>query len=89
MLQVSFDLRRVEDSTDFYRQFALKFDLGFFGDNLDALWDTLTAGVPLPLRITLRHLHAHPHQDDLARIVAVMKEAEQEMEGAFSVRVSG
>ncbi|CCG87290.1 barstar family protein [Erwinia piriflorinigrans] len=88
MLLVSFDLRQVEDSTDFYRKFALKFDLDPFGDNLDALWDMLTAGVPLPLRITLRHLHGHPHQDDFERIVRVMKEAEEETGGAFSVRIS-
>lgn len=87
MQRVSFDLRRVADSAEFYRQFALKFNLDFFGANLDALWDTLTAGVPLPLCITLRHLRGHPQRNELARIVAVMQEAERETGGAFSVHI--
>ncbi|AUX72708.1 barstar family protein [Erwinia pyrifoliae] len=88
MQRVSFDLQRVEDCADFYRQFAIAFNLNFFGANQDALWDMLTGGVPLPLRITLRHLQGHPQQAELERIVAVMKEAEQETGGAFSVHIS-
>ncbi|WP_168426575.1 barstar family protein [Erwinia amylovora] len=87
MQRVDFDLQRMEDSADFYRQFALKINLDVFGANQDALWDVLTGGVPLPLCITLRHLQGHPQQAGLERIVAVMKEAEQETGGAFSVHI--
>ncbi len=87
MQLVSFDLQQVEDRADFYRQFAARFALSEFGSNLDALWDVLTAGVALPLRITLRHLYRHPQQAELQGIIEVMQEAEQETGGAFSVRV--
>jgi ribonuclease inhibitor len=87
MQLVSFDLQQVEDRADFYRQFAARFALSEFGSNLDALWDVLTAGVALPLRITLRHLHRHPQQAELQGIIEVMQEAEHETGGAFSVRV--
>ncbi|WP_456309736.1 barstar family protein [Serratia proteamaculans] len=88
MQMATFDLQQVRDSEDFYRQFALKFDLSYFGNNLDALWDMLTAGIELPVRITLRHLDRHPQRAALERILGVMQEAEQETGGAFSVRVS-
>ncbi|MTD25843.1 barstar family protein [Erwinia sorbitola] len=88
MQMVTIDLQHVTDTEEFYRQFAHKFDLGYFGANLDALWDMLTAGIPLPVRITLRHLDNHPQQAALERIVSVMQEAEQETGGAFSVRIS-
>ncbi|HBT28622.1 MAG TPA: ribonuclease inhibitor [Erwinia persicina] len=88
MQMVTFDLQHIDSAGEFYRQFARKFDLCYFGDNLDALWDMLTAGIPLPVRITLRHLDAHPQQTALLRILQVMQEAEEETGGAFSVRVS-
>ncbi|MEJ4044227.1 barstar family protein [Erwinia sp. SLM-02] len=87
MQLVSFDLQDVNDEQDFYRLFAEKFGLDDFGDNLDALWDVLTGGVPLPLRIVLRHLTRHSAGVALQRILAVMQEAETETAGAFSVRV--
>jgi len=87
MQMVSFDLLDSDDEQAFYQQFAVKFSLDEFGNNLDALWDVLTAGVALPLRITLRHLSRHPAEEALQRIVHVMQEAEQETHGAFSVRV--
>ncbi len=86
MQLVSFDLQHVHDEQDFYRQFAEKFALDDFGNNLDALWDVLTGGVPLPLRIVLRHLPQHRAEAGLQRIVDLMQEAETETEGAFSVR---
>ncbi|ROR15069.1 barstar family protein [Erwinia sp. JUb26] len=86
MQLVSFDLLDVRDEQDFYRQFAEKFALDGFGHNLDALWDVLTGEVPLPLRIVLRHLPQHPAEAGLQRIVTVMREAESETAGAFSVR---
>lgn len=88
MQMVTFDLQQISDSGEFYRQFARKFELCYFGNNLDALWDMLTAGIELPVRITLRHLDQHPHQPELARILRVMQEAEEETDGAFSVRVT-
>lgn len=88
MQLVSFDLHDVCDEQDFYRQFAEKFGLHGFGNNLDALWDVLTGEVSLPLRIMLRHLPQHPAEAGLRRIVTVMQEAESETAGAFSVRTS-
>lgn len=88
MQLVSFDLQDVRDEQAFYRQFAEKFALHGFGNNLDALWDVLTGEVPLPLRIMLRHLHGHPAEAGLQRIITVMREAESETAGAFSVRAS-
>ena len=84
---MSFDLQTVKDRDDFYRQFAGTFALKEFGANLDALWDVLTAGVPLPLQVTLYNLHQHPRRALFQPVLQVMQEAGQETRGAFSVRV--
>lgn len=87
MLRVSFDLRPMPDEQAFYRHFARTFRLEGFGENLDALWDSLTGEVPLPLQITLRHLHGHPAEAAFQRIVSVMREAGRETDGAIGVSV--
>lgn len=85
MREERFDLSEVADAADFYRQFAARFELHYFGNNLDALWDVLTGQLNLPLRVTLCHLRQHPQRPALARIVQVMQEAEAETDGAFCI----
>lgn len=88
MNNVSFDFAKIADVDDFYRQFAHKFALGEqFGGNLDALWDALTGMVELPLRVTFRHLAQHADAAQFEQVIAVMREAEQELAGKFSLRV--
>ncbi len=88
MQQITLDCQQVQTLADFYRLFSQKFNLGCgFGANLDALWDVLTGEISLPVHITLRHVRNHPCEADLRRIIAVMEQAVQETEGAFSVRV--
>lgn len=83
MREERFDLHEVADAADFYRQFAARFELDYFGHNLDALWDVLTGQLNLPLRITLCHLQQHPQRQALTRIVQLMQEAETETNGDF------
>ena len=85
MREERFDLHEVADAADFYRQFAARFELDYFGHNLDALWDVLTGQLNLPLRITLCHLQHHPQRTALVRIVQLMQEAEAETDGAFCI----
>ena len=87
MQTVSFDLSKLPDEQAFYQQFRETFALETFGNNLDALWDVLTGELALPLRITLYHVSHSPAEQTWQRIVAVMKEAEQETFGAFSLRI--
>ncbi len=53
MKTVYIDFQNIGDYEDFYAQLKEKLTLPeYFGDNLDALWDTLTGGeIEMPLEI--------------------------------------
>ncbi|WP_158781484.1 barstar family protein [Pantoea sp. BAV 3049] len=88
MKMVSFDFHTIANVDEFYRQFVVKFAIEMqFGANLDALWDALTGMIDLPARITLRHLAEHKDAAQFDAIIAVMREAEEETAGNFSLRL--
>lgn len=85
---VSFNFHNIADVEEFYRQFVVKFAIEMnFGANLDALWDALTGMIELPARVTLRHLAEHKDAAQFDAIIAVMREAEKETDGEFSLRL--
>ncbi|KAB8313700.1 ribonuclease inhibitor [Erwinia endophytica] len=86
MKTVSFDFNTIPNVAEFYRQFALKFAIKIdFGANLDALWDALTGMIGLPVQVTLLHLAEQDNAAQFTEVIAVMQQAEQELNGAFRV----
>ena len=70
--QVSFDFRQINSLNDFYDQFARQFSLpDWFGCNLDALWDMVSAGMTAEQRI------------QFADVIDVMNDAQDMWEEEF------
>ena len=52
MKEIYIDFTEIGDYEDFYTQLKTKLDLPeYFGDNLDALYDSITGAVELPLHL--------------------------------------
>ena len=52
MLKIEIDFEKITTEKEFYKIFKSKIELPeYFGDNLDALWDVMTAHVELPLKV--------------------------------------
>ena len=89
MKKVTFDFREIANVAAFYRQFVDKFAIEMaFGANLDALWDALTGLIELPVCVTLSHLAHHPDRQQFDAIIGVMRQAEAETAGQFSLFIS-
>lgn len=83
MNKVKFDFSHIADLPAFYRQFSQTFSLdGEFGNNLDALWDVVTAGIKLPVEIEFINFNGHKKRR-FAALVLLFEEAEEELEGAL------
>lgn len=80
---VSFDFRKIHTFEDFYCQFAQQFSLpDWFGHNLDALWDMVSAGIELPVTITFSHMTSE-QRIEFADIIDVMNDAQDMWEDEF------
>lgn len=89
MRQIRFDFREIADVAAFYRQFVEKFAIEMaFGANLDALWDALTGMIDLPVCVIFCHLSQHHERQQFTAIVEVMRQAEKETAGQFSLCIS-
>lgn len=83
MNKVKFDFSHIADLPAFYRQFSQTFSLDSeFGNNLDALWDVVTAGIKLPVEIEFVNFNGHKKRR-FAALVLLFEEAEEELEGAL------
>ncbi|EKT59614.1 barstar family protein [Providencia burhodogranariea] len=72
---VIFNFQQIDSIDDFYRQFELQFSLpAWFGKNLDALWDMLSAGIELPVAIVFTHM-SEEQQIEFEDIIAIMHDA--------------
>ena len=61
MKQAIFDFENIKTIDDFYTEAIDTLELpDFFGNNLDALWDSLTAGIELP--VDIRFINLSPEQ---------------------------
>ncbi|MFC0228136.1 barstar family protein [Serratia aquatilis] len=88
MGKIEFDFNQIPDLPAFYRRFADQFALGEgFGANLDALWDTVTGGIRLPVEIEFINLNAR-RKRRFGAIILLFEEAEEELEGQlrFNIR---
>ncbi|MCW2257728.1 ribonuclease inhibitor [Providencia alcalifaciens] len=73
---VIFNFQQIDSIDDFYRQFELQFSLpAWFGKNLDALWDMLSAGIELPVTIVFTHM-SEEQQVEFEDIIRVMHDAD-------------
>ncbi|MFV0390584.1 MAG: barstar family protein [Paludibacteraceae bacterium] len=79
MKQVIFDFDSIRTMDDFYREAELKLDLpDYFGNNLDAIWDSLTAYIELPvfvefINMTMQKMH------DFAALILLFEDASDEL----------
>jgi ribonuclease inhibitor len=71
----------IHSKEDFYDCLARELSLpGYFGHNLDALWDMLTATVEGPIALIWEHSETSEHAmpEDFAQIKQVLMDAAQE-----------
>ncbi|MDY6026364.1 barstar family protein [Bergeyella zoohelcum] len=81
MKTVQIDFSEIGSEEDFYS--ALKKEVSlpeYFGDNLDALWDVLTAHIELPMRLELIELSVD-QLEIFEDLIDTLEQADEETEG--------
>lgn len=80
MSTIYFDFSQIADVEDFYQELSQKISLPeSFGNNLDALFDFLTAGAQLPLSIEFVNLSVD-QLEVFEDLLETMEEAEEQTE---------
>lgn len=80
MKTVYIDFTDIGDYEDFYTQLKEKLTLPeYFGDNLDALYDSITGFVELPLHIEFVNLSVE-QLEDFEDLLTTLEDAEDEMD---------
>jgi ribonuclease inhibitor len=80
-MQIEIQGEQIESELDFHRQFAIAFELDFYGNNLDALWDSLTGDVERP--VLLVWLNSDQSRENMGsvsfdRIVQILNKVQAE-----------
>ena len=81
MKTIYIDFSEIGDEEDFFAQLREKLSLPeHFGNNLDALYDTITGDLEMPLRIEFVNMNVEQleHFEDL---LTTLEDAEEETEG--------
>lgn len=81
MKTIYIDFSKIGDEEDFFAQLREKLSLPeHFGNNLDALYDTITGDLEMPLRIEFVNMNVEQleHFEDL---LTTLEDAEDETEG--------
>lgn len=80
MKTVYIDFTDIGDYDDFYTQLKEKLTLPeFFGDNLDALYDSLTGFVELPLHLEFVNMSVE-HLEMFEDLLVTLEDADDELE---------
>ena len=80
MNTVYIDFVEIGDDQDFYEQLKTKLVLPEnFGDNLDALYDSITGFVALPLHLEFVNMSVS-HLDDFEDLLTTLEDAEDEID---------
>ena len=80
MKEVYIDFVEIGDEEDFYAQLKEKLALPeHFGDNLDALYDSITGDVELPLHIEFVNMSVE-QLEDFEDLLTTLEDAEEEVE---------
>ena len=81
MKTIYIDFSEIGDEQDFYQQLKQKLSLPEnFGDNLDALYDSLTGFVELPLHLEFINMSVN-QLEDFETLLETLEEADEETEG--------
>lgn len=81
MKEVYIDFSEIGDYEDFYTQLKEKLTLpDYFGDNLDALFDSITGDVELPLHIEFVNMSVD-QLETFEDLLTTLEDAEDEVEG--------
>ena len=80
MKTIYIDFSEIGDEQDFYQQLKQKLSLPKnFGDNLDALYDSLTGFVELPLHLEFVNMSVN-QLEDFETLLETLEEADEEIE---------
>ena len=80
MKEVYIDFVEIGDEEDFYAQLKEKLALPeHFGDNLDALYDSITGDVELPLHLEFVNMSVE-QLEDFEDLLTTLEEADEELE---------
>lgn len=81
MKTIYIDFSEIGDEQDFYQQLKQKLSLPEnFGDNLDALYDSLTGFVKLPLHLEFVNMSVN-QLEDFETLLETLEEADEETKG--------
>lgn len=77
---IAFDFSQIETIDEFYLKFKEKLNLpDFFGNNLDAVFDVLTADAKMPLEIEFANLNLN-QLEEFEDLLQTMENVEEEQE---------
>ena len=80
MKTIYIDFSEIGDEQDFYQQLKEKLSLPEnFGDNLEALYDSLTGFVELPLHLEFVNMSVN-QLEDFETLLETLEEADEEIE---------
>ena len=80
MTTIYIDFSEIGDEQDFYQQLKEKLSLPEnFGDNLDALYDSLTGFAELPLHLEFVNMSVN-QLEDFETLLETLEEADEEIE---------
>lgn len=81
MKTIYINFSEIGDEQDFYQQLKQKLSLPEnFGDNLDALYDSLTGFAELPLHLEFVNMSVN-QLEDFETLLETLEEADEETEG--------
>ncbi len=87
MKKIKIDFKEINNDKEFYEIIREKLDLPeYFGDNLDALWDSITGYIELPIKIRFLNFN-NKKSDFFISIKEVFIDAEKELNGGLSFKI--
>ena len=87
MKKIKIDFKEINNDKEFYEIIREKLDLPeYFGDNLDALWDSITGYIELPIKIRFLNFN-NKKSDFFISIKEVFIDAEKELNGWLSFKI--
>lgn len=80
-MNVYIDFANIGDAEDFYEQLKEKLPLPeYFGDNLNALYDSITGDLEMPLHIEFVNMSVD-QLDIFEDLITTLEDAEEEIDG--------
>ena len=87
MKKIEIDFENITTKEEFYEVFKKKMELPeYFGNNLDALWDVITASIELPVKIRFSNFN-NKKSDFFISLKELFNDAETELSGRLSFKI--